>query len=125
MFLLDTHVLIWFFFEKDRIPYTTLQRIIAADMVYVSIASLWEIVIKQSIGKLDIKRTANEIAATCKEENISILDIRPKHLDLIGRLPKIHSDPFDRLIIAQAISEKLTVVSKDQKFRNYNINLLW
>lgn len=61
----------------------------------------------------------------CVEEGIEILNIKPVHLDQIKNLPSVHNDPFDRLIIAQAIIEKLTVVSKDHVFSDYNVDLMW
>ena len=89
------------------------------------IASLWEITIKRSIGKLNIQYSASDIAKACNEKAIAILGIKPIHLDEIPGLPSIHNDPFDRLIISQAKAEGMTLVSKDGKFAGYNISLYW
>ena len=125
MIMLDTHTLLWAFFKKDNIPDSTQKLIEETEKVYVSIASLWEISIKQSIGKLDIKSSIEEIAGICREEGIEILHIMPKHLDQIKLLPAVHNDPFDRLIISQAMIENLMVISKDHVFGDYDVKLIW
>lgn len=91
----------------------------------MSIASLWEIAIKQSIGKLNLKCSIEDIVCICHEEGIDILQIRAEHLDIIKSLPMVHNDPFDRLIISQAIVDDLSVISKDHVFANYDIKLIW
>ena len=91
----------------------------------MSVASLWEISIKQSLGKLNITNSICDIAEKCKETDISILTIEPKHLDYIKKLPDIHKDPFDRLIVSQAITENLHVVSKDGIIPQYGIKTIW
>lgn len=104
----------------------------ASDIIYhndekinVSIVSMWEIAIKSSIGKLEIKSSISKIAETCENEQFDILPIKPFHLDEIGRLPAIHGDPFDRLIISQAISENLVIITKDGTMPMYNVKVLW
>ncbi len=74
------------------------------NQVYVSIVSLWEIAIKSSIGKLEIKNSMEEITEICRKYKIELLAIEPSHLDRIAKLPQIHGDPFDRLIISQALA---------------------
>lgn len=86
---------------------------------------LWEIAIKSSIGKLEIKSSISKIAETCEKEQFDILPIKPFHLDKIGRLPMIHGDPFDRLIISQAIAENLIIIIKDGTIPLYNVKVLW
>lgn len=93
--------------------------------MYVSVASLWEIAIKQSLGKLDIGLTVQELAQKCEEVGISLLSIEARHLDKIKELPQIHSDPFDRLIIAQAVTEGMELVTKDEKIAQYNLKIIW
>ena len=86
---------------------------------------MWEIAIKASIGKLEIKSSISKIADTCEKEQLDILSIRPFHLDEISKLPKIHSDPFDRVIISQAIAEDLMIITKDETIPQYNVKVLW
>lgn len=126
MTLIDTHTLIWFMFDDTQLSDKALSTIKTEDKVYVSIASLWEIAIKQSIGKLDIEVTPAELADKCSEAGIDILSITPKQLDHISKLPSIHNDTFDRLIISQAITEGLSLVTKDEKIAKYEgVNVIW
>lgn len=126
MYLLDTNALLYFLYDSEKLS----QK--ASDIIYhndtkicVSIVSMWEIAIKSSIGKLQIKSSISKIAETCEKEQFEILPIKPFHLDEIGRLPAVHGDPFDRLIISQAISENLIIVTKDETIPLYNVNVLW
>ena len=125
MYLIDTHVLIWSLFDTDNLSDTAKIIIENDEKIFVSIASLWEIAIKQSIGKLKIDSSINEISKQCDIAKINILNIRPEHLDLIKALPPIHNDPFDRLIIAQAIIEKMSLITADSKISKYDIQTKW
>ena len=126
MYLLDTNALLYFLYDSEKLS----QK--ASDIIYhndaricVTIVSMWEIAIKSSIGKLQIKSSISKIADTCEKEQFEILPIKPFHLDEIGRLPAIHGDPFDRLIISQAISENLVIVTRDETIPLYNVSVLW
>ena len=126
MYLLDTNALLYFLYDSEKLSKK------ASDIIYysnakisVSIVSMWEIAIKSSIGKLEIKSSISKIAETCEKEQFEILSIKPFHLDEIGRLPTIHGDPFDRLIISQAISENLVLITKDGTIPLYNVKVLW
>ena len=126
MYLLDTNALLYFLYDSGKLS----KR--ASDIIYhndekisVSIVSMWEIAIKSSIGKLEIKSSISKIVETCEKEQFEILPIKPFHLDEIRRLPTIHGDPFDRLIISQAISENLVIITKDGTIPMYDIKVLW
>lgn len=126
MYLLDTNALLYFLYDSEKLSKK------ASDIIYrnnekisVSIVSMWEIAIKSSIGKLEIKSSISKIAETCENEQFDILPIKPFHLDEIKRLPKIHGDPFDRLIISQAVSENLVIITKDGTIPLYNVKVLW
>ena len=125
MILLDTHALIWFMFDDSQLPEITLSRIKNEDRVFVSVASLWELSIKQSLGKINISNTIADIVEKCKEADIFILQIEAKHLDYVKKLPDIHKDPFDRLIISQAVTEAMTLVTKDTTISKYDVKTLW
>ena len=125
MILLDTHALIWFMFDDTQLLDPTLKRIKNEDKVYVSVASLWEMAIKQSLGKLNISNSITDIVAKCEEADISILPIEAKHMDYIKELPDIHQDPFDRLIISQAVTERMTLVTKDAIIPKYDVTTIW
>ena len=106
MYLLDTNALLYFLYDSVKLSKKASEVIYHNDeKISVSIVSMWEIAIKSSIGKLEIKSSISKIAETCEKERLDILPIKPFHLDKIGRLPAIHGDPFDRLIISQAIAE--------------------
>ena len=124
-YLLDTHTLLWSFYKEEQLSDAVRDTIENADELYVSIVTLWEIAIKQSIGKLDFKQSIVDIANECLRQDIQILDMKPEHCEIIKTLSIIHSDPFDIMIIAQAIHEKMTIISKDGKISQYPVNCLW
>ncbi len=125
MFLLDTCAIIWLFSDPDSLSVKAREAIESAEKAYISIASLWEIAIKQGNGKLDLRRTISEIAEACRETNIEILNPSPLQLELLQKLPKIHGDPFDRLIIAQAKDLDLTIITSDRFIPEYDVKTLW
>lgn len=125
MYLLDTHTLLWFLQNDKQLGKTALE-IIEHNDVCVSMASLWEIGIKNSLGKLDLPLPFDEIFPNQLLINdIAILPIELIHLKIVNQLKFHHRDPFDRLIIAQALNNNLTLISKDSKFADYGVNLLW
>ena len=125
--LLDTHVLIWLV-EGDK-NLSTLARSAIEDednSLYLSIASLWEITIKLSLGKLDLQLSVDEMVESFLiPGGIEILQIETSHLSILRDLPLHHRDPFDRLIIAQAQAEKMTLISADGVFDLYDVDLRW
>ena len=124
--LLDTHAVIWFITEDDQLPINIKESIEdAANTCFVSIASLWEMGIKYSLGKLDLKADLKNIFELIDQSGLTILPITPTHILANTTLDFHHRDPFDRLIIAQAKSEALTLISKDGEFKDYDIKLLW
>lgn len=126
MYLLDTNALLFFLYESEKLSEKASEVIYHKDeKISVSIVSMWEIAIKSSIGKLEIKSSISQIVETCEKEQLEILPIKPFHLDEIKKLPQIHGDPFDRLIISQAITENLVIITKDGIIPQYNVNVLW
>lgn len=123
-YLIDTHALLWLLKGSDKLPEASKELIWSAsqssDGLYVSIASLWEIAIKQSLGKLEADATIEEIAAQCQKANAALLSITPAYLDTVRILPQIHSDPFDRLLVAQALCENLTIITRDANIGRYD-----
>ena len=127
-YLLDTCALIYMVFNPDRLSPKAVEIAEGDNDLYVSIASIWEIMIKEQIGKLDIDETsAMELQRICGEMDISILQTSISQLDGIRHLPvfKDHGDPFDRLIISQAMDLKLPVLTSDKKFNRYDIEVVW
>ena len=125
--LLDTHTLLWFLNNDPRLPVSVRQKIEETEIVFVSAISLWEIAIKINIGKLNIVTSFEEIKENMNALNIQELPIEfDDSLAYIG-LPilKEHKDPFDRMIVAQAMRRSLTLVSADKKLDAYLISRLW
>ncbi len=125
-YLLDTHTLLWFLNGDDTLskPAKDILKNIENTIV-VSIASLWEIGIKMSIGKLKLAYSLEEIVENLQLQNIQILPIQPFHILKMTTLPFHHRHPFDRIIIAQAITEKMKLISKDDIFKEYKCDLIW
>jgi PIN domain nuclease of toxin-antitoxin system len=91
----------------------------------LSIASLWEITIKVSLGKLKLASNLQDTFANIEKNGFEILPIETAHLLELEKLEYFHRDPFDRLIIAQSISERIPVISSDDKFSKYPVDLVW
>lgn len=125
MHILDTHTILWILYDKEKLSDKARSAIQSDEVLFVSIVSLWEIAIKQSIGKLNILRSIEEIANACNLYGIKILPIDPAHLETMKKLPLIHRDPFDRLIIAQAMCEHLSLITRDGNIAKYDIATVW
>jgi PIN domain nuclease of toxin-antitoxin system len=125
-FLLDTHVLLWLLAGSPRIGddlYATLSD--PRHTVYVSATSAWEIAIKVGLGKLDVPPDLHHwLPAEIAAAGLTVLPIGLDHALGVERLPSHHTDPFDRLLIAQAIADDLTLVSADRAFAAYDVRLL-
>jgi len=125
-FLLDTHALIWFITDNSQLPANTKKLIEnKQNGCFVSIVSLWEISIKHSIGKLQLGTSLEEIFKLIAQTEFDILHISPNHLLQSAKLPFHHRDPFDRILIAQAICENHQLVSRDGIFQQYEVGLVW
>lgn len=123
--LLDTHILLWYLEGHSNLPEA--QRLKIEDrrnQVAVSAVSLWEMTIKIAIGKLELMDDLATIENTLLRQGILILPIQTVHLQRLLSLPFHHRDPFDRLIIAQALAEEMTLVSDDTAFSTYPVSLL-
>jgi PIN domain nuclease of toxin-antitoxin system len=124
--LLDTHALIWFINGDDLLPDNVQDAIKdIRNKCFLSIASLWEIAIKTSLGKLELKSDFNKVADFLSANDIDILPITFEHLQKLLNLKYHHRDPFDRIIIAQGMAEKLTVLTKDETFKKYRVKIMW
>jgi PIN domain nuclease of toxin-antitoxin system len=125
--LLDTHALLWFLREPEKLPRQVLEEVEAAGATaFVSVATLWEIAIKVSLKKLYLPKEYDELfPQSVPDSGLSLLGIEPSHIAVVSRLPWHHRDPFDRLLIAQAQVEGLTLVTCDSEFSAYGIPLLW
>jgi PIN domain nuclease of toxin-antitoxin system len=125
--ILDTNSFLWFISGNDEL--SNASKTFISDLnneLVLSTASLWEIAIKVSIGKLELLQSYEKLIPQQLEENdIGILSITLKHLSKLIDLPFHHRDPFDRLIIAQALMEEIPVISSDGIFSEYPVKLIW
>ena len=124
-FLLDTNILIYTLCNPSKLSDKAKQVIVSEKNLSVSIISFWEIAIKQSLGKLNLKSTIPEIEKICIERNIEILPIYSDEIENVKNLPQIHKDPFDRLIISQAIKRNSTIVTSDTTIPEYDVKTIW
>ncbi len=124
--LLDTHTLIWFIDGSKELSQTARHEIEVENATnFVSIASLWEIAIKVGLGKIELKTPFNQININLSENGFVILPITFEDTLIVSALPFHHRDPFDRIIIAQAMTNKLTIISKDVQFSFYSSKVIW
>ena len=121
MLLLDTHVVIWWL-EGRELSTEVRDRISAPSTpVHASMVNHWEIAIKEALGKL---RAPASYVTTLDEESVPTLPVTLPHVDALRALPLLHRDPFDRMLVAQAQVERLTLVTRDKRLRDYDIDVL-
>lgn len=118
--LLDTNIFLWCVLDDIKLTKKAREMIINAEERYVSSASIWEIAIKKSLGKLDSDNNINELAESIEASGFIELAISAKHAAAVLSLQHIHRDPFDRLLIAQAISEPLLFLTADSQLLEYS-----
>ena len=120
--LLDTHVLLWWFVHPQRINARVAKRIRArSEAVWFSAASVWEIEIKRALGKLDVP---DDLLEAAEQSHFSELSVTSAHALELRNLPPLHHDPFDRLLVAQARVQGLTLVTDDEKVAAYPVTTL-
>ena len=120
--LLDTHALIWWLVNNPTLSNQAKNAIADPDnLVFVSAASAWEIAIKKSLGKL---QAPDDLAMQIEAKDFIPLSIDLHHALTVESLPLHHQDPFDRILIAQAIEEHLTIVTRDRKFSVYEVGII-
>jgi len=125
--LLDTHTFIWSFSKTRKLsPAAARELQNSANEIFASVASVWEMQIKIKLGKMIFNDTLENIITEQQQINrIQILPVNLAHALYLENLPPHHKDPFDRLLISQAIIENMTLVSADADFAKYQVNLLW
>jgi len=125
-YLLDTHAVIWYYENSAELSRTA-EKLIdnAANIKYIHSVSLWEIAIKMNLGKLKVNFTLDELLNDIKTRDFNVLQIEDEYLQKLADLPFIHKDPFDRLIIATAVAEDLTIVTIDENIQKYDVDWIW
>ena len=120
--LLDTHVLLWWLSDEEKLSSEARDAIADPEnTIYLSAVVVWEIRIKEAIGKLSLPDAFIE---TLARQAFVELPITVEHADEISRLPDIHRDPFDRLLIAQAVVEDLTIITRDSVIPDYPVRIV-
>lgn len=125
--LLDTHALLWLVDNPARLPATVVSLCEEeSNALFVSIASYWELAIKMALGKISLADDGlAQLKNWCDENAVQLLNIDVRHCEQVKILPFHHRDPFDRLLIAQAMTEKLALISGDTHFPNYQVEVVW
>jgi PIN domain nuclease of toxin-antitoxin system len=125
--LLDTHAFLWWVGDAPELKSTAKRAIAdARNECYLSVASCWEMAIKISLGKLRLTKPIERFVTEQLTANgIILLSVDLRHAAKVEKLPFHHRDPFDRLLIAQAMMEKLVIVSADKAFAKYEVKVLW
>ena len=125
-YLLDTHTAIWFLNGDNSLSETAKQTILnIANDKYLSMSSAWELAIKIGLGKLDFTGKAAGFVNLAENNGFTVLPIKTAHLTTLESLPLIHRDPFDRLLIATALSEQMTIITADKNITRYDVPHIW
>ena len=125
--LLDTHAFLWLASDSSKLS-PKVQRLISDDdnALYMSVASLWEMSIKLSLGKLQIGKPLTILVSEQQQANhIQLLAIQPSHALAVQELPHHHKDPFDRMLVAQSAAESMLLLSHDPMLKLYSVQIEW
>lgn len=125
--LLDTHVAIWWITKYEKLsPKVKALLLDDANTLYISIASVWEVAIKVSLGKLPVfAGGVKAFLAEIGKNPVTLLPIRTLHVEMVETLPFIHRDPFDRLLVAAAKVEDMTILTADENIQRYDVPWIW
>ena len=125
-YLLDTHAIIWYFEDSPELPQKITELIDNPEIsIYICSISFWEIAIKINSGKLKLNIAFDDLLINIKNRDFNILQIEDEHLNKLSKLPFLHKDPFDRLIISSALAEDLTIITIDGNIQKYDISWIW
>lgn len=119
--LLDTHVLLWSLLDSPRLSAKARETISGAALVYASAVSAWEIAIKRALGKLVCPE---DLEGALRDTQFLALPVTVGHAIAAGALPRHHDDPFDRMLVAQAKMESLTLVTRDERLKDYGVRVM-
>ncbi|MCL2404902.1 MAG: type II toxin-antitoxin system VapC family toxin [Defluviitaleaceae bacterium] len=125
-YLLDTHVIIWMVEDSPNLP-LAIREIIKnpENQVAICSISLWEIAIKMNIGKLTLSLTFDELVDILRNGDFDFVQVEDEYLSCLSKLPLLHKDPFDRLLISTAIVEKMTFITIDENIQKYDVPWVW
>ena len=125
--LLDTHTALWLLNEYEKLPSSARDYLRdEANALYISVVSTWEVAIKHSIGKLtEFPGGVKLFISALNDLSIEIITVLPEYVEVVEELPFIHRDPFDRLIIATALCENMTIITADENIQKYDVRYIW
>ena len=124
--LLDTHTFLWAISDDERLSRRAQKTFTGPNELWLSVASLWEILIKVKTGKLPLPEPSGSyLVKKLSENRIDVLPIKLDHVLRIETLPVHHRDPFDRILVAQSMVEKLPLITSDPIFEHYPVELIW
>ncbi|MCL2046960.1 MAG: type II toxin-antitoxin system VapC family toxin [Oscillospiraceae bacterium] len=125
-YILDAHAIIWLFEDSSKMSAAIKELIKQTEIrIYISTITLWEIALKLNIGKLTLKISFDELLSNIKNGDFEIIQIEDAYLRVLNELQFIHKDPFDRLLIASAIAEGLTIITADANIQKYDVPWIW
>lgn len=125
--LLDTHTFLWWDKQRSNLSHTALSILQnKANTLYLSVASVWEMQIKHQLGKLNISPSIDVLVSQQQQHNdLQVISIEIRYIMALYRLPMAHRDPFDRLLIATALVENMTILTADAVFNSYPVAVVW
>ena len=124
--LVDTHAFLWFVSGDSKLSRTARRALEAPNVqLHLSAASVWEIAIKSSLGRVTLPAPVTQYVADKAQTGLHLLPVEWAHAAAVEHLPFHHRDPIDRLLVAQAQAERLPVVTRDRIFRQYGITVIW
>jgi len=125
-YILDTHVLLWLIFDSDKLSGSA-RRVLSNDFTrkYICASSLWEISVKNRIGKLPLPDGMRGILSAIRARGFGIIGLDYLHIEAYNMLPLIHRDPFDGIIIATALVENMSIITADENIRKYDVAWVW
>jgi len=125
-YLVDTHALLWMMFEPRKLSQKA-QEVLADKSLhkFVSVTSLWEIAIKNRIGKLPLPMGITDTISKVDVLGVGHIGVGQRHIEIFNSLPLLHRDPFDGIIIATALSESMTIITGDENIQKYDVPWIW
>ena len=126
VYILDTHILLWSIFESNKLSQSAKTIILDRNSLkFISISTMWEISIKNRIGKLKLPKGLAGVFSEIEMSGFGIIGIDRQCIEIYDNLPLLHRDPFDGIIIATAIAENMTIVTADENIQKYNVPWIW
>jgi PIN domain nuclease of toxin-antitoxin system len=124
MYLLDTHALVWAVAAPEELPKRT-RKVLAGGEVVASVISYWELVLKKGRDTAPVREPAAWWERYITKRAVEVLPVRAAHVDRLDGLPDLHKDPFDRMLVAQALAEDLTLITGDGILAGYGVPIVW